>query len=164
MIKLLLDILVFVINTIYRGRPYPRFYVLETVERVPYFSYLSISHLYETLRFCRRADGLKVDFAESWNELHHLLMMESLEGSQLSGDRILARTTVLLYYWIIVALYIVSPGSAYHFMELVESHAYNSYQKFLTEYETELKLEPTPANLPRKQTLVTLNLRTGTTW
>ncbi|AFZ59900.1 plastoquinol terminal oxidase [Anabaena cylindrica FACHB-243] len=145
MIKLLVGILVFVINTVYRDRPYPRFYVLETVARVPYFSYLSVLHLYETLGFWRKADWLKVHFAESWNELHHLLIMESLGGSQFWGDRILARTTALIYYWIIVALYIVSSSSAYNFMELVENHAYDSYQKFLTEHEAELKLQPAPA-------------------
>ncbi|MEA5550519.1 alternative oxidase [Anabaena cylindrica UHCC 0172] len=145
MIKLLVGILVFVINTVYRDRPYPRFYVLETVARVPYFSYLSVLHLYETLGIWRKADWLKVHFAESWNELHHLLIMESLGGSQFWGDRILARTTALIYYWIIVALYIVSPSSAYNFMELVENHAYESYQKFLTENEAELKLKPAPA-------------------
>jgi ubiquinol oxidase len=145
MIKLLVGILVFVINTIYRDRPYPRFYVLETVARVPYFSYLSVLHLYETLGIWRKADWLKVHFAESWNELHHLLIMESLGGSQFWGDRILARTTALIYYWIIVFLYILSPSSAYNFMELVENHAYNSYQKFLTEHEAELKLKPAPA-------------------
>jgi len=46
MIHLLVSILVFVINTVYRDRAYPRFYVLETVARVPYFSYLSVLHLY----------------------------------------------------------------------------------------------------------------------
>lgn len=37
MIRLLVGILVFVINTVYKNRPYPRFYVLETVARIPYF-------------------------------------------------------------------------------------------------------------------------------
>jgi hypothetical protein len=50
MIRLLVGILVFVINTVYRDRPIPRFYVLETVARVPYFSYLSVLHFYETCR------------------------------------------------------------------------------------------------------------------
>jgi hypothetical protein len=45
MIRLLVGVLVFVINTLYRDRPIPRFYVLETVARVPYFSYLSVLHL-----------------------------------------------------------------------------------------------------------------------
>ncbi|OUL30232.1 plastoquinol terminal oxidase [Nostoc sp. T09] len=144
MIRLLVSVLVFVVNTIYRDRPYPRFYVLETVARVPYFSYLSVLHLYETLGFWRKADWLKVHFAESWNELHHLLIMESLGGAAFWGDRFLAKTTALVYYWIIVALYMISPRSAYHFMELVEEHAYSSYHKFLTDNETELKAQPAP--------------------
>jgi hypothetical protein len=38
----------------------------------------------------------------------------------------------------------ISPRSAYHFMELVEEHAYSSYHKFLTAHETELKTQPAP--------------------
>ncbi|BAY17695.1 Alternative oxidase [Anabaenopsis circularis NIES-21] len=144
MIRLLVGILVFVINTIYRDRPYPRFYVLETVARVPYFSYLSVLHLYETLGLWRKIDWLKVHFAESWNELHHLLIMESLGGDAFWGDQLLAKTTALIYYWIIVVLYFITPRSAYHFMELVEQHAYISYHKFLTANEAELKLQPAP--------------------
>ena len=130
MIRLLVGILVFVINGIYRDRPYPRFYVLETVARVPYFAYMSVLHLYETLGWWRRADWLKVHFAESWNELHHLLIMEELGGNAFWGDRVLARSAALLYYWIVVALYVVSPNSAYNFMEMVEEHAYTTYDKF----------------------------------
>ena len=144
MIRLLVGILVFVINTLYRDRPYPRFYVLETVARVPYFSYLSVLHLYETLGWWRRADWLKVHFAESWNELHHLLIMESLGGSDRWIDRFLARHVALMYYWIIVGLYVVTPRSAYHFMELVEEHAYESYDKFLTASEADLKAQAAP--------------------
>lgn len=57
-------------------RAYARFYALETIARMPYFSYLSVLHLYETLGWWRRADYIKMHFAESWNELHHLLIME----------------------------------------------------------------------------------------
>jgi ubiquinol oxidase len=145
MIRLLVGILVFVINTVYRDRPYPRFYVLETVARVPYFSYLSVLHLYETLGWWRRIDWLKVHFAESWNELHHLLIMEELGGGNFWLDRLLARSVALLYYWIICALYVASPHSAYHFMELVEGHAYQTYNKFLKENEAALKQQPAPA-------------------
>jgi hypothetical protein len=47
--------------------------VLETVARIPYFAYISILHLYESLGFWRAAAELrKIHFAEEWNELHHL--------------------------------------------------------------------------------------------
>jgi ubiquinol oxidase len=144
MIRFLVGVLVFVINTLYRDRPYQRFYVLETVARVPYFSYLSVLHLYETLGWWRKADWLKVHFAESWNELHHLLIMESLGGDKHWIDRFIAQHTALLYYWIVVALYAISPRSAYYFMELVEGHAYHTYDTFLREHEAELKAAPAP--------------------
>lgn len=144
MVRLLVGVLVFVINTVYRDRPIPRFYVLETVARVPYFSYLSVLHFYETLGLWRKADWLKVHFAESWNELHHLLIMEELGGDKVWADRFLARHVALLYYWIIVALYLVHAKAAYHFMELVEGHAYNTYNKFLKEQADELKAQPAP--------------------
>ena len=145
MIRLLVGILVFVINVVYAKRPYPRFYVLETVARVPYFSYLSVLHLYETLGLWRQSDWLKIHFAESWNELHHLLIMESLGGASFWGDRLLARATALIYYWIITFVYIISPKAAYHFMELVEEHAYESYNKFLNDEAESLKQQPAPA-------------------
>lgn len=144
MIRLLVGVLVFVINVIYKKRPYPRFYVLETVARVPYFSYLSVLHLYETLGLWRKVDWLKVHFAESWNELHHLLIMESLGGDAFWGDRLLARSAALLYYWIVIGLYVVSPRAAYNFMEQVEEHAYASYDQFLTENEASLKTQSAP--------------------
>ena len=144
MIRFLVSVLVFVINTLYRDRPYQRFYVLETVARVPYFSFLSVLHLYESMGWWRKADWLKVHFAESWNELHHLLIMESLGGNQHWSDRALARTTALIYYWVVVALYIVSPRTAYNFMEMVEEHAYHTYATFLQENEAELKAQPAP--------------------
>jgi ubiquinol oxidase len=54
-------------------RPIQRFWVLETVARIPYFAYISILHLYESLGFWRAGAELrKVHFAEEWNELHHL--------------------------------------------------------------------------------------------
>lgn len=145
MIQLLVNVLVFVINTVYRDRPIPRFYVLETVARVPYFSYLSVLHLYETIGWWRKADWLKVHFAESWNELHHLLIMEELGGANAWVDRFLARHVALLYYWIIVVIYLFTPRAAYRFMELVEQHAYRTYDHYLKDYEADLKAAPAPA-------------------
>jgi ubiquinol oxidase len=51
-----------VIDRVYKDRDYTRFYVLETVARVPYFSFVSVLHLYETLDIWRRADYLETHF------------------------------------------------------------------------------------------------------
>jgi ubiquinol oxidase len=144
MIRLLVNFLETLLNTFYRTRVYPRFFVLETVARVPYFAYTSVLHLYETMGWWRKADWLKVHFAESWNELHHLLIAESLGGNQYWIDRFVAHTGAFVYYWIIVLVYMVSPRSAYNFMQQVEEHAYHTYDTFLKEHGEELKTLPAP--------------------
>lgn len=39
-------------------------------------AFMSVLHMYESFGWWRRSDYLKVHFAESWNEMHHLLIME----------------------------------------------------------------------------------------
>ena len=58
----------------------PRFYAQETIAQMPHFIYASVLYLYETLGRWRRADYIKIRFSETWNELHHLLIMEELGG------------------------------------------------------------------------------------
>ena len=144
LIRAIVGFFVFVVDVLYGNRSYPRFYVLETIARVPYFSYLSVLHLYETLGFWRKADLLKVHFAETWNELHHLLIMESLGGNRYWGDRFIAQHIAVAYYWIVVPLYMVLPRHAYYLMELIENHAYHTYDNYLKSHETELKTQPAP--------------------
>jgi ubiquinol oxidase len=143
-IQIIVSFFVFVVDVLYGDRSYPRFYVLETIARVPYFSYLSVLHLYETLGFWRKADLLKVHFAETWNELHHLLIMESLGGDRLWGDRFIAQHIAVAYYWVVVFLYMLSPQYAYYLMELIENHAYQTYDNHLKNHEAELKTQPAP--------------------
>jgi ubiquinol oxidase len=72
-IKLPYHALCIVLDIVYEGRPIQRFWVLEEVARMPYFAYLSMLHLYESLGWWRAGAALrKVHFAEEWNELHHL--------------------------------------------------------------------------------------------
>jgi hypothetical protein len=40
-----------------------------------------------------------VHFAEEWNELHHLLIMESMGGNKRWRDRFLAQHAAVFYYW-----------------------------------------------------------------
>ncbi|NEO29307.1 MAG: plastoquinol terminal oxidase [Symploca sp. SIO3C6] len=144
MIKFLVNVLVFVLDNLYKDRSYPRFYVLETVARVPYFAYTSVLHFYETVGLWRKCNWLKVHFAESWNEMHHLLIMESLGGDKYLIDRFLAHFCATLYFWILVVVYAVAPMAAYQFMEEVESHAYHTYDKFVRQHGEELKTQPAP--------------------
>ena len=62
-------------------RPIQRFWFLETVARMPYFSYNTMLTMYELFGWWRRSSELRrVHFAEEWNEYHHLLIHESLGG------------------------------------------------------------------------------------
>ena len=144
MIRLIVNLLEKLIKIFYKDRIYARFYVLETIARVPYFAYLSVLHLYESLGFWHHADWIKVHFAESWNELHHLRIIESLGGGEYWLDRFIARIGVLGYYWVLVFVYMLAPRTAYRFNEVVEGYAYHTYDKFVKEHEAELKNQPAP--------------------
>lgn len=90
------------------------------------------------------ADLLKVHFAETWNELHHLLIMESLGGNRRWLDRAIAQHVGVAYYWIVVLLYMLTPQHAYYLMELIEAHAYHTYDDYLKAHEVELKAQSAP--------------------
>jgi ubiquinol oxidase len=120
-----------VIDRLYEGRDYARFYVLETVARVPYFSFVSVLHLYETLGLWR-------------NEYHHLLIMEELGGDERYADRFFAQHVAFFYYWLTCLIYVVSPCMAYNLSEQIEEHAYHTYDEFLKNHGTSLSLEKAP--------------------
>lgn len=56
-----------------------------------------------------------------------LQIMESLGGDQLWIDRFMAQHAAIVYYWILVLLFVVSPQLAYNFSELIEAHAVDTY-------------------------------------
>jgi ubiquinol oxidase len=144
MIRPLVSSVISVINKLYCGRPFPRFYVLETLACVPYYAHLSILNLYENFGLWRQADWLKLHFSESWNELQHLWIMEALDGDKFWYDRLLARSLTIIYYWILMIVYMVNPQEIYRFRELLARHAYDDYTKFLDECEKELVIRPAP--------------------
>jgi ubiquinol oxidase len=144
MIRSLVSTVISVINKIYCGRPFSRFYVLETLACVPYYAHLSVLNIYKKFSFERQGDLLKMHFLDSWNEFHHLLIMETLEGDKFWYDRLLARSITVVYYWILVLVDIVNPQEIYSLIELVARHAYADYNKFLNECEKELIIRPAP--------------------
>jgi ubiquinol oxidase len=111
--------------------PYRHFFVLETVARIPYFSYLSVLHLYQSLGKHPSLELLDLHYKETVNEEYHLLIMEELGGNKNWFDRLIARFIGVVYYWFMVILYLIFPSSGYFMMEQIEAHATKSYTKFL---------------------------------
>jgi ubiquinol oxidase len=130
------------LDTFFGKRYYARFIALETVARVPYFAYMFVLHFYETMRWFHRKEYIKLHFAENWNELHHLLIMEELAGKQLFIDRIIAQTMSIGYFIYSVLLYLLAPAVAYDLSRRVEMHAYHSYDKYIRDHQEELKKLP----------------------
>lgn len=127
-------------------RDFARFYVLETVARVPYFAYLSVLHLQETFgdRSADMSERMRTHYAEADNELHHLLIMEALGGNKSFIDRTLAQTMAFMYYWYVIVVYAWDKPAAYHLSELIEDHAYHTYDDYVLTHEAMLKELPVP--------------------
>lgn len=165
-IKVPYFVVCFLLDVVFEGRFVPsRFFLLETgeffarsrlidqthtsthaVARMPYFSYISMLHLYETLGFWRRSAEVKrIHFAEELNEYRHLLIMESLGGDQAWWVRFVAQHSAVLYYFVLCLLFALSPTLSYRFSELLETHAVNTYSVFLSDNEELLKSLPPPS-------------------
>jgi len=127
---------------------FEKFYVFETVARIPYFAYLSVLHLRETLGHLsetkpihdssrrnnnrnneKRISTMRTHYAQADNELHHRLIMEALGGNDRAFDRILAHTLAFFYYWFVVVVFLWKEQAAYHLNEIVEDHAYRIYDE-----------------------------------
>ena len=128
-----LDITVAILDFLYQGRDYPRFWVLEEIARAPYFAFLSVLHFRESmgLRGPEHIDLMIQHFEQSINETSHLEYMESRGGNAHFVDRFVAKHLVLVYYWVNVVYYWVAPKSAYHLSYEVEVHAATTYAKYL---------------------------------
>ena len=128
-----LDITVAILDFLYRGRDYQRFWVLEEIARAPYFAFLSVLHFRESmgLRGPEHLYLMKEHFDQSINETEHLEYMESRGGSAYFVDRFVAKHLVLVYYWVNVVYYWLAPVSAYHMSYEVEVHAATTYAKHL---------------------------------
>ena len=133
--SLFLNFTVSIIDYLYRGRHFQRFWVLEEIARAPYFAFLSVLHLRESmgLRGPEHIYLMEEHFAQTLNETEHLEYMESRGGNSYWVDRFFARHLVLIYYWVNVVYYWVAPRSAYHLSYEVEIHAAVTYSKYLAE-------------------------------
>ena len=133
---IVLSVTVAIIDFLYRGRDFQRFWVLEEIARAPYFAFLSVLHFRESmgLRGPEHIYLMEEHFAQTLNETEHLEHMESRGGNAYWIDRAFAKHLVLIYYWIMVVYYGLFPVSAYDLNERVEWHAAHTYEEYLTRY------------------------------
>jgi len=143
--RALYDVGCLLLDNLFDERPIQRFWFLEIIARIPYFSYVSMLHLYESFGWWRGPELRKVHNAEEWNELHHLLIMESLGGNSLWSDRFLGYHVAIAYYWFLNGVFFCSPRIAYQFMELLEAHAVDTYSTFVAENRERLSELPAPS-------------------
>ena len=131
-----------IIDFIYRDSPIQRFWVLETIARAPYFAFVSVLHLKESLglRDLSHYYLMKEHFAQTLNETEHLIEMEHRGGADYWIDRAYAYHLVLIYYWIMVVYYFVAPLSAYHLNAGIEFHATETYLKYLWEHPEDTRI------------------------
>jgi hypothetical protein len=138
----ILNITVAIIDFIYRGLPIQRFWVLETIARAPYFAFLSVLHLKESLglRDLSHYYLMKEHFEQTINETEHLIEMERRGGSDRWIDRVFAYHLVLVYYWSMVVYYFIDPVSAYHLNSGIEFHATETYLNYLWDHQDDTKI------------------------
>eukprot|EP00290_Baffinella_frigidus_P017839 CAMPEP_0180218864 /NCGR_PEP_ID=MMETSP0987-20121128/18016_1 /TAXON_ID=697907 /ORGANISM="non described non described, Strain CCMP2293" /LENGTH=743 /DNA_ID=CAMNT_0022179137 /DNA_START=40 /DNA_END=2271 /DNA_ORIENTATION=- len=137
--------LCWLIDTLFVDRPIQRFWFLENVARMPYLSYNTMLALYEVLGWWRvSSDARRVHFAEEWNEVQHLKILEALGGDSSWVDRFLGRHAALFYLVIMNHIWLLSPSFAYNFSELIEFHALDTYGEFVDANEELLRRLPPP--------------------
>lgn len=143
------NIICWSLDMIYEGKPLDRFWMLETVARQPYFSYVAILHMYETLGWWEVNGELrKIHAEEEYNETMHLKIMESMGADRLWWNRFLARHSSIAYFVVLLFFYLFTPRLAYLSSELLERHAVDTYDQFYEENEEVLKkMECTEAAL-----------------
>ncbi len=110
-----LDTTIYILDFLYRGRDFQRFWVLEVIAG---------------LRGEEHVFLMKEHFYQALNETEHLEEMELREGNKHWIDRFFAKHLVLLYYWIMVVYYLVDPLDAYDINMKIEKHAYETYTKY----------------------------------
>ena len=128
-----LDTTIYILDFLYRGRNFQRFWVLEVIARAPYFAFISVLHFRESLGL-RGEDHIylmKEHFYQALNETEHLEEMERRGGNSYWIDRFFAKDLVLFYFWVMVgATILLILINAYDINMKIEKHAYETYVKY----------------------------------
>ena len=138
-----LNVTVAILDFLYRNRPAQRFWVLEVIARAPYFAFISVLHLRESLglRGEEHIYLMKEHFYQALNETEHLEEMERRGGDTHWIDRFFAKHLVLFYFWVMVGYYLVDPINAYDINMKIEKHAYETYVKYGAYHPEDTKIQ-----------------------
>ena len=104
----ILDITIYILDFLYRGRDFQRFWVLEVIARAPYFAFISVLHFRESLGL-RGEDHvylMKEHFYQALNETEHLEEMNL--GKAISTGLIGSLPNILFYFIIGSWLFTIS--------------------------------------------------------
>ena len=122
------------------GSAIQRLYVMEKIGRAPYLSFLSMLNLYESFGLWRPSEDLRVAHAhQELSKFRRQRMIEQLGGDQPWTARFIAEHSALFTHLTIVHLWFLSPSLAYRFAQMIESHAFHTYDAFLEQNESALK-------------------------
>ena len=139
--KYVLDLTVSIIDFLYKGRDFQRFWVLEEIARAPYFAFLSVLHLRESLglRGSEHVYLMKEHFAQTLNETEHLEYMESRGGNSIG---LIASSPDISYLSIIGSMWFIIGILAlvYHLSYEIEIHAAETYAEYLTRFPDDKKI------------------------
>ena len=132
--QFVLNFTISIIDYLYRGRLFQRFWVLEEIARRQILFCFYVLHLRESmgLRGPEHIYLMEEHFAQTINETEHLEYMES--------------RVVVLIGWIAFSpdtsylstigstWFIIAPRAAYHLSYEIEIHAATTYAKYLADY------------------------------
>ena len=128
------------------GSTIQRLYVMEKIGRAPYLSFLSMLNLYESFGLWRPSEDLRAAHAhQELSKFRRQRVIEQLGGDQPWTARFIAEHGALFVHLTIVHLWILSPSIAYRFAQMIESHAFHTYDAFLDQNESALKSMPVPS-------------------
>ncbi|XKT74447.1 MAG: alternative oxidase [Patescibacteria group bacterium UBA2163] len=140
-------------NTLYGKKPsYLKFRAVEVIARVPYHSWVAVSHTLLT-RFYKDekralvlcADGEFARLSQE-NETMHVVVISTLTENEERGN-VITHTIIplmfaLFYYWVSYLIYLFKPRWSLELNYLFENHALEQYDEFLKQNEESLKSKP----------------------
>lgn len=148
--KVLGGFLIWAGNTLYGTKPtYLKFRAVEVIARVPYHSWTSAAHTLLTMFYRNEKKALELvqdaDFARlsQENETMHVVVISHLAAAEHPGNTlthtVIPMVFAFIYFWIGYLMYLVKPAWSLELNYLFENHAFEQYDRFLTENADMLK-------------------------